>query len=104
YKKMQSLVSEGDLYRVENPYESNFFGFCIVSKDKSHAHLTMFKRLCGVNNETKVIYPKGLCENKKYYIKELDMTLSGNTIMNVGFVPNFPRGDFQTLTYTFEEK
>ncbi len=105
YKAMQSLVLKGDLYRFENPYESNYFGFTLVSKDKSHAHITFYSRINRPNSEPKFIYPTGLDENKKYYIKELDTALYGSTIMNVGLKPELARncGDFVSNTYSLSE-
>ena len=104
YKEMQDLILKGDLYRFENPFESNYFGFNVVSKDKSKAVITAFVKLCHPNPEAKFIYPTGLDKNKKYYIKELDKTLSGSTIMNVGlFIDIRGGGDFRTFNFTLTE-
>ena len=104
YKEIQDLILNGDLYRFENPYESNYFGFNVVSKDKSKALITFYNRINRPNNEPKFIYPTGLDENKKYFIKELDKTLSGSTIMNVGLsVNNAIYKDFNTATFTLIE-
>ena len=109
YKDMQSLVLEGDLYRFENPYESNYFAFAIVSKDKTSAHITFYSRINSPNRESKFIYPRGLDENKKYYIKELDTALYGSTIMNAGLRMDLPwkpdgtASDFLTVTFSLQE-
>ncbi|MBE6750449.1 MAG: alpha-galactosidase [Ruminococcaceae bacterium] len=104
FRAMQNLVLSGDLYRIENPFESNFFGFMVVSKDKTRADLTLYRRLTGANNRIKLVFPKGLDETKKYYIPEMDKTLCGSTIMNAGLVPEFELGDFKTVKYHFIEK
>ncbi len=104
YKEMQDLILKGDLYRFENPFESNYFGFNVVSKDKTKAVITAFVKLCHPNPEAKFIYPTGLDKNKNYYIKELDKTLSGSTIMNVGlFIDIRGGGDFRTFNFTLTE-
>lgn len=104
YKKMQHLVLEGDLYRLENPFESNYFAFAIVSKDKSEAHLTCYRSLNHCNPHSYRIVMKGLDENKLYYIPELDLTVHGSALMNVGLVISFEKSDFASVTLTFEEK
>ncbi len=104
YKKMENLVLEGDLYRIDNPFDSNYFAFAIVSKDKSEAHLTCYRTLCICNAETHRVKMQGLDPNKQYYIPEKQMILHGSTLMNVGMPINFPKGDYMTVTYHFEEK
>ncbi len=106
YLKNEDLILEGDLYRVDNPFESKFFGFMVVSKDKTKAKLTSYQQLCELRHHSpiKIIYPAGLDENKKYFIPEINKTLSGKTIMSCGIVPTFPHCDFATATYHFVAK
>lgn len=103
YREMEELILSGDLYRTENPMESNYFGFMVVSKDKKKAVLTAYRRMGSVNNEIKLLKVAGLDAEKMYYIEELDMTLKGSTLMNVGIVPKFEVGDFMTVKYMLRE-
>lgn len=103
YREMEELILSGDLYRTENPMESNYFGFMVVSKDKKKAVLTAYRRMGSVNNEIKLLKVAGLDAEKMYYIEELDMTLKGSTLMNVGIVPKFEVGDFMTVNYMLRE-
>lgn len=102
YRRMEALISEGDLYRTENPFNSNYFGFMIVSKDKSRAVLTAYRRMGSVNNEVKYLSVHGLDKNKNYSVTGFDTVFSGATLMNVGIAANFEKGDFKTLKYLFE--
>ena len=104
YKAIEELVLFGDLYRIENPHTGNYFSFMLVSKDKSQGHLTAYRRIGKANDGVYRIKAKGLDPKKKYYVPELGIILGGDTLMNVGLVPNFQRGDFKTVTYHFEEK
>ena len=104
YKRMERLVLEGDLYRIENPYTSNYFSFMIVSKDKSQAHLTCYRSLNHCNPAPHRVIMQGLDENKQYYIPELNLILHGSVLMSVGIVVNFGKGDFETKVYHLEEK
>lgn len=101
YREIADLILNGDLYRIENPFESNFFGMAIVSEDKASAVLTAYRRLGSVNTETKRIKLSGLNDSYTYYIPELDIKLSGAVLMNVGLVPKFGPGDFKALRWHF---
>lgn len=102
YNEISDLILDSDLYRTENPFTGNYFGFMLVSKDKSRAVLTCHKRI-NSRDEIKFVYPKGLDPNKKYFIPELKMTLSGATIMYAGFLPHFAPKDFVTKVFHFNE-
>ncbi len=104
YLKMEELILRGDLYRIDNTMESNYFSEAIVSKDKKQALLTCYRSLNRINAGIYRVRMRGLDPNKKYYVPELEMILSGSTLMSVGLVPNFAREDFTTVTYHFEEK
>ena len=101
---MEDLVLNGDLYRLDNPFESNFFSFAIVSKDKSAAHLTCYRSILHCDPETHRVIMQGLDEKKEYYVPELNIIVHGSTLMNVGIPVKFRANDFVTVTYTFEEK
>ncbi|MBE6574245.1 MAG: alpha-galactosidase [Ruminococcaceae bacterium] len=102
YKEDRELILDSDLYRVENPFESNYFAFMLVSKDKSKAKLTCYRRM-NSKDEIKFIYPRGLDPDKKYYIPERNQTLMGSTIMYAGLQPYFSPRDFVTRVFHFEE-
>ncbi len=105
YKQMESLVLEGDLYRTEDPFRSKYFGFMLVAKDKSRAHLTLYRRLGGVrvSSPVKRFKARGLAPDALYHIPELSVTASGSTLMNVGIPVEFPDGDYRTATLSFEK-
>lgn len=104
YKDMQDLVIHGDLYRLNNPLEENLFAEIIVSKDKTRAHLTLMRPISIPNGEAIRVYPKGLDESKTYFIPELNLTLSGATIMRLGLIVGVRAADFVTKTYRFIAK
>ena len=105
YKAMESLVLEGDLYRTDNPFESNYFGFMLVSKDKSEGMLTVYRRLAEATftEPVKRFRIPGLAPDKKYLVRELGLTLGGDTLASVGIAKFFENGDFSTLKFHFTE-
>jgi alpha-galactosidase len=109
YHEMEDLVLNGDLYRLENTFDSNYFAMMIVSKDKSKAHITAMRALCRPNDEHKRIFPRGLDKNAVYEVVNEEYgfcrRLSGAAIMNAGLVlplktadEKMP-GDFRTFIY-----
>ncbi len=99
YHEMEELVLQGDLYRFEDPFTSNYFGFTVISKDKSEAVITVMRRLVVANDEVKRIYPTGLDENALYEVRELKRELHGSTLMKRGIVIPFQPEDFKTFVY-----
>lgn len=104
FKASEDLVISGDLYRIDNPMESNYFAFMLVSKDKKKGELTCYRRMGRPNAQLKRFIPKGLAPEKRYFVPELGIILEGSTLMSVGLLPEFERGDFKTVKYHFEEK
>ena len=103
YEKGADLILHGDLYRIDNPFDGNRFTICIVSKDKSYGQMITYRRIGSVNNEVVRVKAAGLDENKRYYVSGLDLTLDGKTLMNVGWTPRYPTGDFMGVKYHFTE-
>ncbi len=102
YREIQDLMLYGDLYRMSNTFEGNEFCQIVVSKDKSRAHLTYYQAI-NTHKGAPRIKVYGLAENRKYNIPELDLTLSGAVLKNVGLVLPKPMCDFATVTLSFKK-
>ena len=113
YREMEDLVLHGDLYRMENTFDSNYFAVTVVSKDKAKAKVTAMRALCRPNDEHKRIFPRGLDANAVYEVVnkeyELCLRLSGASIMNVGLVLPLKTaggkmpGDFKTFVFDIKK-
>lgn len=103
YKQMEDLALEGDLYRLNNPLNENLFAEMLVAKDKSKAEITVMRPLCVTNGGRICIYPKGLETDSVYEVVEMGLARTGATLMRVGLNVDFPRGDFQTKTFTIKK-
>ena len=99
---MEDLVLNGDLYRLNNPLEENLFAEMLVAKDKMSASLTIMRPLSIPNDKAIRVYPKGLDENSKYYIDELNLTISGKNLMQLGLLVGFDNCDFASVVYNFK--
>ena len=101
YRKIQDLVLEGDLFRIDSPFDSDFFTEAVVSKDRSRAELICYRRFSSVNNEIKRVRMAGLDPDSVYRVEETGVTAKGSTLMNAGFAPRYPRSDFSAVKYHF---
>lgn len=101
YRRCQDLILNGDLYRIDNPYQGNFFAEAVVSKDRSTAILVAYRRMGRVNNEVHRVRMLGLDPEKRYFVEELNQEIAGSTLMQVGLAPDYPQGDFTVVKYHF---
>lgn len=103
YTAMQDIILEGDLYRLESPYVSNYFSEIVVTKDKTRAVLCLYRRESLANGDTKRIRLQGLDKNKTYRIEKLNIVASGATLMNVGIAANYRLEDYTSNMYMITE-
>ncbi|QKE72760.1 alpha-galactosidase [Arthrobacter citreus] len=109
YKEHQSLIRNGDFYRLINPFKGNEAAWMIVSKDKSESIIGWYKILATPNPPK---FPKlklvGLDPNLNYLISGQNQTFFGSELMYNG-IPLSPEfngpnkktakrfGDFQSV-------
>lgn len=102
YKQIDDLVLCGDLYRISNPFETNYFCEMIVSKDKTKAYLVGERFRGDPCDHDRVIKLSGLDEGKTYSIKELNITATGAALMSAGLL--YPRlADCQSWIWHINE-
>ena len=102
YKQIDDLVLQGDLYRLSDPFTSNYFCEMLVSKDKTKAYVVGERFRGDPCDHDRVLKLKGLDENKTYKITELNVTASGAALMGAGlFYPRLP--DCGSWTWHIEE-
>ncbi|MBO5059530.1 MAG: alpha-galactosidase [Clostridia bacterium] len=95
-KKIQPLVREGDFYRLQNPFDSNFCSWQMVSKDKKHTVVYAAKILVDAHTFTGTLKLKGLDPDKKYKDTKTGAVYSGAYLMYKGKRMNYERNDFST--------
>ncbi|ATL46406.1 alpha-galactosidase [Chitinophaga caeni] len=102
YKAIQQTVWQGDLYRLQSPYDHNVASWMYAANDKAEAVIFMFriKKLFDSKIAENIKF-KGLDPGKKYLVKELlvqqgqkainkanGKTYSGDYLMKVGLPSN----------------
>ncbi len=102
YKKIRRIISEGDMYRILDPYTRDYFCEMVVSRDKSEAYVAGERVLCIPCDYNRYVHLRGLDENKTYRVEELDITASGAALMKAGLLlPKIP--DFHAWTWHLKE-
>jgi alpha-galactosidase len=93
HERLRDLVLQGDLYRLESPYETPRAALSYVSEDKSRAVVFVFQLRETAHGPVK---PQGLDPAKRYRIREINLpegrksrlneqVIDGATLMADGF-------------------
>ncbi len=84
HKSLEDLVNNGTYYRIRSPFDGRTCAWSIVSEDKSKAYVMFAYATAVPNSHPDYIKLCGLDENRRYKIAQMDLTLSGSTLMNAG--------------------
>lgn len=101
-KEIQSLVREGDFYRLLNPYESNYCSWEIVSEDKKQVFLFACKILAIAQTKNPKLKLQGLDIDKQYRDIETGEIYGADMLMYKGIKINYEMADFATEVKRFE--
>jgi alpha-galactosidase len=95
--EIRDVVEQGDLYRLESPYDHSRAALDYVTDDRSHAVLFVYQLESGPATAVK---PDGLDPRRNYLIRELNLaagqksllpadgqTMDGGALMRDGLVP-----------------
>lgn len=79
YKRLRPVIQQGDLYRLESPYEHGGIvaSLMYVTPDKSKAVFFAYKVRHMVGHNAQRIYMAGLDPNKNYRLTEINKTDDG---------------------------
>ena len=101
YDSISDLILDGDLYRIFNPFECNYFAEMIVAQDKKQAAFLLMKMAAKTNDCYPIVKFKGLDEKMSYEIEGMGV-YSGNVLMNAGL--KFPNdlNDFETICFNIK--
>ena len=103
HKEIETLVAEGEFYRLVSPFEGNTCAWQLVSKDKAKSYV-VFARVNAVPNyKPEYLQVKGLDEEATYEVKQLDTRVKGSTLMNAGLPIFLGREDYRTVTFDIEK-
>ena len=101
-KYHQKVISEGDLYRIYSPFDSNYCFIDCVSKDKRQC-IGLFANLLKEKNDYRFLKFKGLDPKKLYKNNYDNKTYTGAYYMNVGINLTRWLEEFTTILFILEE-
>ncbi len=102
-RRIQTLVREGDLYRILSPYDTNFSVSEIVSKDRRKALLTACKVLTAGQEKNARIKLRNLNTDKQYKDVVSGKIYRGDLLMYRGIMLNYDACDFASVVMLLEQ-
>lgn len=103
HKKIESMIYDGEFYRLESPFDTDICCWELVSKDKSTAFAVFAAQKTTPHSTGIFLKLKGLKADAKYTVEPLNITLHGSTIMNAGLPVLKEYKDFTTATFLLKE-
>lgn len=101
-KQIRPLICDGDLYRLQSPYEGNYCSWEIVSKDKNKVYLFASKILAEAQSKNPLVKLCGLIPDMIYKDIKTGKIYKGDFLMNRGIKINYKIQDFATEIRLFE--
>lgn len=101
-KQLRPLMSNGDLYRLQNPYESNYCSWEVVSKDKNKAFVFASKVMALAQSKDPRLKLQGLNPDKQYRDTKTGEIYGGDFLMYKGIKIGYKTEDFATEVKLFE--
>ena len=98
----EKVILNGDLFRLSNPFVSNYFSMISVSKDKSSA-LFIFVNVLKENNRFRFIKLQGLDPNRFYKNDFDNKVYKGDYYLNVGINLTFWIDEFRSFLIFLKE-
>lgn len=84
HRELESLVQRGTFFRLNSPFEGDVCAWEIVSEDRTKAYVCATFKTALPNAKACYVKLCGLEPKSKYYIKQLGIVVSGDTLMNAG--------------------
>ncbi|MDU4695260.1 MAG: alpha-galactosidase [Paenibacillus sp.] len=104
YKDIRGLVQQGDLYRLQSPFEGNETAWMFVSADRNEALLFYFRVLAEPNGPLRSVKLQGLDPAKDYEVAGSGEVYGGDRLMSAGLSMASVRGDFSSKMVRLKAK
>ncbi|MCK8487649.1 alpha-galactosidase [Paenibacillus sp. MBLB2552] len=104
YKEIRGLVQQGDLYRLQSPFEGNETAWMFVSPDQEDAILFYFRVLAEPNGPLRSVKLQGLDPAKDYEVAGSGEVYGGDRLMSAGLSMASVRGDFSSKMVRLKAK
>lgn len=99
YKEIRSLVQQGNLYRLESPFEGNDTAWMFVSDDQREALVYYFRVLAMPHPPRRMLLLGGLNPDLDYRIEGSGEVYGGDCLMQAGLLLPEVQRDFVSGCY-----
>jgi alpha-galactosidase len=110
YKEINSIVQQGDLYRLKSPFEGNETAWMFVSENKQEAIVFYFRVLAQPNSIRRRVYLEGLDPSLNYKLVPVEgvenrvarydgQLLGGDRLMQAGLIIDEVQRDFYSTWF-----
>lgn len=101
YKQLRRLLQNGNLYRLMNPFISNYCGWQIVDDNKKETFVMVAKIIAQANRREKFLKLEGLDPFNVYIDEYTNMKYTGAELMYRGMDIIYDVKDFTVRTFHF---
>lgn len=99
YKEIRSLVQQGNLYRLQSPFEGNDTAWMFVSEDQREALVYYFRVLAVPHPPRRMLRLSGLNPDFDYRLEESGEVCGGDCLMQAGLLLPELQRDFVSGCY-----
>lgn len=99
HRELEPLIRDGEFYRLLSPFSGNICAWELVSADRSRAYAMAAFQNTMANPTAQYLRLQGLDPGAKYLVKQLGITLSGDTLMNAGLPLVMPFEDHAVVAF-----
>lgn len=103
YKKYETLICQGDYYRLSNPFCDEYSAWMFVSKDKKQALVNVVRLDVQGNMAATYIRLKGLNRETVYIDDATGKVYTGAVLMEAGMPLAFPKTEYEAYQIALTE-
>ena len=103
YKKYETLICQGDYYRLSNPFGDECSAWMFASKDKKQALVNVVRLDVQGNMAATYIRLKGLNKESVYINDATGEVYTGAALMEAGMPLAFPRAEYEAYQIALTE-
>lgn len=104
HRELEDLIKNGRYFRLLNPFEGKLCAWELVSGEKDKAFVTLVSVQKTANDKGFYLKLKGLDPDAVYTVSQMDTTLYGATLMNVGIPIIPPLGEYESRCFDIVKK
>lgn len=103
YKQYETLICQGDYYRLSNPFTDGYSAWMFVSDDKKQALVNAVRLEVEGNMAVTYVRPKGLKREAVYIDDTTGKVYTGAALMKSGIPLPFPEAEYEAYQIALTE-